>query len=99
MELDDSQIATSGNAVDVDERQSRHGAHTVLSWYDFLCPFCYVGQARTAILMRHGLRVVELPYQAHPDIPAGGLEVGRRHGAMYVALAREAHEAGLPLHW
>ena len=25
---------------------------TVLEWYDFLCPFCYVGQYRTAILVR-----------------------------------------------
>jgi len=41
----------------------------VLTWYDFLCPFCYVGQHRTAILVRHGLGVVELPFQAHPDIP------------------------------
>ena len=24
---------------------------TVLEWYDFLCPFCYVGQFRTAILV------------------------------------------------
>ncbi len=25
---------------------------TVLEWYDFLCPFCCVGQYRTAILVR-----------------------------------------------
>ena len=42
---------------------------TVLHWYDFLCPFCYVGQSRTTILVRHGLDVIELPFQAHPDIP------------------------------
>ena len=54
---------------------------TVLHWYDFLCPFCYLGQHRTAILVRHGLRIVELPFQAHPDIPPGefqrGLAMGR----------------------
>ncbi len=54
---------------------------TVLNWYDFLCPFCYVGQSRIAILVRHGLHVVELPFQAHPDIPPGasqqGLAMGR----------------------
>jgi predicted DsbA family dithiol-disulfide isomerase len=43
---------------------------SVLHWYDFLCPFCYVGQSRTAILRRYGLDVIELPFQAHPDIPA-----------------------------
>jgi len=26
---------------------------TVLHWYDFLCPFCYVSQSRTAILRRY----------------------------------------------
>jgi predicted DsbA family dithiol-disulfide isomerase len=51
---------------------SKLGRRTVLHWYDFLCPFCYVGQSRTAILIRHSLDVVELPFQAHPDtLPAG----------------------------
>jgi predicted DsbA family dithiol-disulfide isomerase len=72
---------------------------TVLHWYDFLCPFCYVGQHRTAILVRHGLRVVELPFQAHPDIPLGGIPAGPRNGPMYAMLEREAEEAGLPLNW
>lgn len=49
---------------------------TVLMWYDFLCPFCYVGQHRNAILIRHGLRVIELPFQAHPDIPPGEIPAG-----------------------
>jgi predicted DsbA family dithiol-disulfide isomerase len=74
-------------------------AKTVLHWYDFLCPFCYVGQHRTAILARHGLQVVELPFQAHPDIPPGGRAVGPRSGAMYEMLEREAKAAGLALHW
>jgi predicted DsbA family dithiol-disulfide isomerase len=72
---------------------------TVMHWYDFLCPFCYVGQHRTAILVHHGLHVVELPFQAHPDIPPGGIPAGPRHGPMYAMLEREAKEAGLPLHW
>src|SRR5262245_52777549 len=72
---------------------------TVLHWYDFICPFCYVGQHRTAILVRHGLHVVELPFQAHPDIPPGGVPAGPRNGPMYAMLEREAKEAGLPLHW
>ena len=72
---------------------------TVLNWYDFLCPFCYVGQHRNAILIRHGLRVVELPFQAHPDIPLGGIPTGPRVGPMYAMLEREAKEAGLLLKW
>jgi predicted DsbA family dithiol-disulfide isomerase len=71
----------------------------MLHWYDFLCPFCYIAQARTAILVRHGLEVIELPFQAHPDIPAEGLLAGPRLGPMYANLAREARNAGLPLNW
>lgn len=72
---------------------------TVLHWYDFLCPFCYVAQHRNGILVRHGLDVVELPLQAHPDIPLGGISAGPRKGPMYAMLEREAQEAGLPLRW
>jgi predicted DsbA family dithiol-disulfide isomerase len=75
------------------------GSRTVLAWYDFLCPFCYVGQSRNAILVRHGIHVAELPFQAHPDIPPGGIPAGRRNGPMYAMLEREAREAGLVLHW
>jgi predicted DsbA family dithiol-disulfide isomerase len=42
---------------------------------------------------------VELPFQAHPDIPAGGVAAGARDGPMYAELEREAKEAGLPLRW
>jgi predicted DsbA family dithiol-disulfide isomerase len=72
---------------------------TVLHWYDFLCPFCYIGQNRNRILVQHGLDVVELAFQAHPEIPAGGIVVGVRNGEMYTRLEREAREVGLPLHW
>jgi predicted DsbA family dithiol-disulfide isomerase len=71
----------------------------VLHWYDFLCPFCYVGQSRTGILVRHGLTVTELPFQSHPDIPPGGLPMGPRIGPIYDNLEREAEQAGVPLNW
>lgn len=73
---------------------------TVLHWYDFICPFCYVGQHRNTILRSNGLNVVELPFQAHPDIPLGGIPAGRqRSGQMYTMLEHEAEEAGLQLNW
>lgn len=84
---------------DINERQRTDNHGKVLNWYDFLCPFCYVAQHRNAILVRHGLDVVELPFQAHPDIPPGGIAAGPRNGPMYVTLEHEAREAGLPLHW
>ena len=83
----------------IEERERLDSAVTVLHWYDFICPFCYVGQQRNALLIRHGLQVDELAFQAHPDIPLGGIPAGPRNGPMYAALEREAKEAGLRLHW
>jgi predicted DsbA family dithiol-disulfide isomerase len=71
----------------------------VLHWYDFVCPFCYIGQFRTAILIDSGLEVVALPFQAHPDIPAAGLRIGPRRGSRAKMLEREAAAEGLQLHW
>jgi predicted DsbA family dithiol-disulfide isomerase len=70
-----------------------------LHWYDFICPFCYVSQGRTAILVRHGFNVVELPFQVHADIPIGGVAIGPRSGPTYAILEREAEEAGLHFNW
>src|SRR3954464_6237397 len=81
------------------DQQRTYDSRAVLHWYDFLCPFCYIAQNRNAILARQGLEVIELPFQAHPDIPQGGVSAGSRNGAMYAMLEREAREAGLPLHW
>ncbi len=72
---------------------------SVLHFFDFVCPFCYVAQQRNDILRRYGLEVVHLPFQIHPEIPAGGIEAGERVGPMYEALEREAAQAGLPLNW
>ena len=72
-------------------------SRTVLHWYDFVCPFCYVGKQRNAILVRHGLHLEHLAFQAHPEIPPGGNPAGPRVGPMYAMLEREAKNAGLPL--
>jgi len=72
---------------------------SVQHWFDFICPFCYVGQQRNDILERHGLDVVQLPFQIHPGIPPEGIDAGPRVGPMYTTLEREAAEAGLPLNW
>lgn len=84
---------------EISERQRMNDPGTVLHWYDFICPFCYVGQQRNAILVRQGLYIIELGFQAHPDIPPGGIPAGPRVGPTYATLEREAAEAGLPLHW
>jgi len=52
----------------------------LLHWYDFMCPFSYVAQDRTAILARRGMEVAELPFRAHPEIPPGGIRAQPRVG-------------------
>jgi predicted DsbA family dithiol-disulfide isomerase len=76
------------------------GTRQVLHWFDFLCPFCYVGQQRNTIFERHGFEVVSLPFQAHPDIPIGGRPVaGERSPALVAHIEQEARAANLPLVW
>ena len=85
--------------INDDERRRVAGAPVVLHWFDFLCPFCYVGQQRNRILEQRGLDIVHLPFQIHPEIPPEGIEAGPRSGPMYANLEREAAQAGLPLNW
>lgn len=74
-------------------------AGPVLHWYDFVCPFCYLGQDRSAVLAERGFAVTSLPYQIHPEIPPQGVESGPRTGPMYEFLENEASALSLPLHW
>lgn len=71
----------------------------VLHWYDFVCPFCYVGQDRSRLLTERGFTVLSIPLPIHPEIPLGGIAAGPRQGPMYEFLEDEARAAGLPLHW
>ena len=75
------------------------GIRQVLHWYDFLCPFCYVGRQRNTILEDRGFDVIDLPFQAHPEIPPEGRAVGPRSGAMVALIEDEARLAGLPINW
>ena len=68
-------------------------------WYDLTCPFCYVSKSRNDILKENGFTIISLPFQAHPDVPAEGMYMGKRNGPMYELLEREAKEANLPLRW
>ena len=47
----------------VTEQHSMRNPRAVLHWYDFLCPFCYIGQSRNAVLVQHGFHLVELTFQ------------------------------------
>ena len=77
----------------------RESSGTIVHWYDFVCPFCYVGQDRSAILTARGFTVTNLPYRIHPEIPPEGVQAGPRTGPMYEFLENEAATAGLRLRW
>jgi predicted DsbA family dithiol-disulfide isomerase len=67
-------------------------------WSDYLCPWCYIGQARSALLERLGVPVVHLPYELHPEIPAAGRRIradGRLQGT-FARVGEACEEAGLP---
>jgi predicted DsbA family dithiol-disulfide isomerase len=47
---------------------------TVRVWSDYICPFCYVGTERARWLEeRYGASVEWLPFDLHPEYPAGGI--------------------------
>lgn len=79
--------------------EAAQGCAAVLHWYDFICPFCYLSQPDNAALIAAGLRVTELGFSAHPEIPAQGTYAGPRRGAMYLSIEETAARLGLPLSW
>jgi len=79
------------------------GAATVprmeaLLWSDYLCPWCYVGQARSQVLRELGVAVTALPFELHPEIPAEGRRVrpDGRLGSTFERVEAECEAAGLP---
>lgn len=71
----------------------------VLHWYDLVCPFCYVGQKRNTIFASRGFDVIDIPFQAHPEIPPGGCYAVERSDLFRARIEKEAQSAGLPLVW
>ncbi|HVX18569.1 MAG TPA: DsbA family protein [Acidimicrobiales bacterium] len=69
-----------------------------LLWSDYLCPWCYVGQVRTAKLRELGLAVTALPFELHPEIGPAGRTVRSdgRLGPTFDRIEAECDEAGLP---
>ncbi|MEI7591885.1 MAG: DsbA family protein [Actinomycetes bacterium] len=46
-----------------------------LVWRDYLCPWCWLGRDRSAVIEAMGVAVTHLPYDLHPEIPVDGLPV------------------------
>ena len=71
-------------------------ALTAVVWSDYLCPWCYVGLSRTALLEDLGVRVTPLPYELHPELPAGGLPLADDRGRrLSTRIAAECEAAGM----
>ena len=70
-------------------------------WSDFICPWCYVGLDRTAVLERRGVRVRPLPFELHPELPPEGISLrstrpGGRTAQLYERIEVECERVGLP---
>jgi len=53
----------------------------VTVWSDYLCPWCYLGQARADRLeSTHGAALTWMPYELHPDVPDGGRSIRAVYG-------------------
>ncbi|HWJ97690.1 MAG TPA: DsbA family protein [Acidimicrobiales bacterium] len=67
-------------------------------WSDYLCPWCYVGQDRSAQMEALGLTVVHRPYELHPEIPAEGRRIrpDGRLAPTFTRIAAACDEIGLP---
>lgn len=67
-------------------------------WSDYLCPWCYLGLSRTALLQDLGVTITPLPFELHPEIPPDGLALAADRGRrLYDRLAAECAAAGLVL--
>jgi predicted DsbA family dithiol-disulfide isomerase len=67
-------------------------------WSDYLCPWCYLGRDRSAVLRELGVEVTHLPFELHPELPPTGRDVrdGGRLAAVYATVARECERADMP---
>ena len=67
-------------------------------WSDYLCPWCYLGQSRSALMERLGVTVVHLPFELHPEIPPAGrpIRIDGRLAPTFARVAEECEAIGLP---
>ncbi|HYF47554.1 MAG TPA: DsbA family protein [Acidimicrobiales bacterium] len=69
-----------------------------LLWRDYLCPWCYLGRDRTALMVELGVEVTSLAYELHPEIPREGRPVrpDGRFAAVLERIGAECEVVGLP---
>jgi predicted DsbA family dithiol-disulfide isomerase len=71
--------------------------HAVL-WSDYICPWCYLGRDRSALLRDLGVSVEHRSFDLHPEMPPEGTAVrpGGRLEAVLARIGEECAEVGLP---
>jgi predicted DsbA family dithiol-disulfide isomerase len=70
----------------------------VTVWSDYICPWCYLGRDRTALLVERGCTVEQLPFELHPELPAHGRDIkpDGRTALVHDEIGRQCAEAGMP---
>lgn len=65
-------------------------------WSDYVCPWAYLGQDRTAILRDMGVGVTQLPYELHPETPLSGTALSARIRTRFAHIHAAMDEATMP---
>ena len=67
-------------------------------WFDYVCPWAYLGRDRTALMRSLGVEVTVRPYELHPEIPMEGVDVrpGGRLDRVFSLIGAECAELGIP---
>ncbi len=71
--------------------------HAVL-WSDYICPWCYLGRDRTALMRSLGVTVTQRPFELHPELPPEGRphRPGGRLDRVLDMIGAECAELGMP---
>jgi len=66
-------------------------------WNDYLCPWAYLGRDRTRLMRDLGVRVTQLAYELHPEIPPAGKAVrpGGRLDQLFASIGAECDDLGI----
>jgi predicted DsbA family dithiol-disulfide isomerase len=67
-------------------------------WFDYVCPWAYLGRDRTALMRSLGVEVTVRPFELHPEIPREGVEVrpGGRLDRVFQLIGDECSTVGIP---
>src|SRR3954452_9045922 len=73
-------------------------AMQVKVWSDYICPWCYLGRDRTALLRSLDVEVTQLPFELHPDLApsARPVKATGRLAAVYASIEQECDALSMP---